>query len=153
MNVERNATFSGIAYSLPLLIWLLPMLQGSDDWPETHLILQEGMLTILLLQGLVISLFVPRLLTWTDWSRAVHGGLLLISPAWPLLTLIWLAGAANAAPLLLSQLVLLTFLLLLQGLVRLLQHHFPILSTAALQLILVSLLLTGYDHWLTEIRP
>jgi len=149
MNPQRRAMLGGLGYSIPLALWVIPLLQDAAGWAQAATILQQASATTLLLQGVMIALFVPLFLDQVSRTDALVRTLLRLAVPWPLLALAWLAESAVALPLLLSQLALLGLALLLRGVGSLPRRRpMPGGFTPLLQLAALVLVIHLHSRWL-----
>lgn len=156
MSSPRDRLYSGLIYSLPLLVWTLGRLQQVETADTAQQLLRETAGLTPLLQALTLSVFIPWKRSKSGWYQALSSSLLLICVPWPLLALAWVAGAIGPLPLLLTQAALLVLAQLLTVASGRLTarspepHGWP-LSLAGLQLGGVGLTLLLYQTWLPGI--
>ncbi len=122
MNPTRAAFLTGLCYTLPLLVWCVPLVWGIEGRDHATSLLEQLTGLILLLQALAVVLFVPRFLGQRTWTAALTDTLVLISVPWPLLTFASLQAELNPWIVVFSQLAIGGIGLMLWGACRLLNH-------------------------------
>ncbi len=149
----RLAAFTGFCYTAPMTLWILPLLGEADSWEQAEAVLQQAGHAMLLLQGLAVMLLSPLFPVRGSPRQATLAVVLTIAVPWPLLALTWLVQSFALAPLLLSQLALVTAGVLFLNIARLpLLRPFrstlvPVLQILALVLLL-KLHFLGFTDWL-----
>lgn len=108
----------GVICVFPVLVWWFPqiMLTQSNGGLDITADSQRAMEVLLLLQLLSIALFAPRWMdelsdevsTMIGTARMALGVCVMIAPAWPALTVFWLATEVSPAALLLAELLALS---------------------------------------------
>lgn len=142
MNPDRLAAISGLCYTLPVLLWTLPLLVEAGSWQQATTVLHQATGAVLLLQGIMVALFVPGLLSRQPPVAGLSAILLLVAVPWPLLALAVLTGSASAFPLMLSQSGLIAGGMLLWGAVRVpLPRALSNLCPATLQVVSLAVVL------------
>ncbi len=150
MNRLRSGVIAGLAYSLPIMIWLLTSLALHAD--RVVPLVTQALTALFLAQALALVAFVPWFAEQGGWRIALPALWLLLSFPLPLLAMAWATGALDAARLGLVESALLCFTVLLlgavRGLMRLTSGQVRRFTITGLQLGTTALLWRFRDAWL-----
>jgi len=150
VNTLRSGVIAGLAYSLPVMIWLLTSLAWQTD--RVNPLVAQALTALFLAQALALVAFVPWFAEQSGWRMALPALWLLLSFPLPLLAMAWATGAMDAAHLSLAQGALLGFAVLLlgaaRGLLGLTKGQVRRFAMVGLQLGAAALLWRFRDAWL-----
>ena len=150
MNTLRSGVIAGLAYSLPVTIWLLTSLVWHAD--RVVPLVTQALTALFLAQALALVVFVPWFAERSGWRLALAALWLLLSFPLPLLAMAWATGAMDAAHLSLMESALVGFAVLLlgtaKGLVRLTSGQIRRFTITGLQLGTAALLWRFREIWL-----
>ena len=150
MNTLKIGVIAGLAYSLPVMIWLLTSLAWHAD--RVVPLVTQALTALFLVQALALVAWVPWFAEQSGWRMALPAFWLLLSFPLPLLAMAWATGAVDAARLSLAQGALLGFAVLLlgaaRGLLRLTNGQIRRFVLVGLQLSAAALLWRFRDDWL-----
>jgi len=150
VNTIRSGVIAGLAYSLPVMIWLLTSLAWHSD--RVVPLVTQALTALFLVQALALVVFVPWFAERSGWRMALPALWLLLSFPLPLLAMAWATGTMDAAHLSLMESALMGFAVLLlgaaKGLVRLTSGQIRRFVLVGLQLGVATLLWRFRETWL-----
>ena len=110
MNITRTSLVIGLAYTLPLCIWLLTqLLNGYQANAPVAVIAHQCFVALIVMQVMLLPIFIPwQMRASTLWVQFESISILLIVPL-PLLSIVWLMGAVASAEIATSLLAVCVF--------------------------------------------
>lgn len=153
ISASRIGLSIGLAYTLPVMLWLVGQsLLNRTGQPGLAIPLQGMVSALLLLQAITLAVCLPWLMRYRTLRARNYGVAMVLFVPGPLYALAWLTGAAHAIVLWLVILSLVVFALLLHMLFTVCirvtaQGQQRSLALLTLQLVLVGMCWNYHDIW------
>lgn len=130
---RRAALLTGLALAATVALWWLAnariaLDRGADNGGAAA----QALPALWLLRAITVALVTVRVGALQGVRAGTTTGLLLVAPAWPLVTLLWAAGPASIAALCAAEVSLLVAAALLPGLGHVLHRLLPAPAAADL---------------------